>query len=55
MPTIDPEEEKLSVTFELTGEVVTKGIEEYRISSSFLIPTDAWSFTVYSDDNPAAR
>ncbi len=54
MPIIDPDEQKLSVLLESTGEIITKGIEEYRISTSYLTPTDAWSFVIYDDENPAA-
>jgi len=53
MPVVDPDEQRLSVTLESTGETISTGIQEYRISSSFLIPTDAWSFTIYSDTDPA--
>jgi prophage tail gpP-like protein len=52
---IDPQEDGLTVTLEESGKTYSsgRGIEEYRISSSWLTPTDAWSFTVYDDENPA--
>lgn len=53
MAVVDPQEDSLTVELEATGEII-RNITEYRISTSFLIPTDAWSFTVYNDDDPAS-
>lgn len=55
MAVVDPQEDGLTVTLEATGKVYKsgQGIEEYRINSSWLTPTDGWSFTVYDDENPA--
>lgn len=55
MAVVDPQEDEFSVTLEISGKTYSsgKGIEEYRINSSWLTPTDGWSFTVYDDDNPA--
>lgn len=53
---VDPQEDGLTVTLEASGKVYKsgQGIEEYRINSSWLTPTDGWSFTVYDNENPAA-
>ena len=50
----DQKEDGLTVTLEATGKTYKsgQGIEEYRINSSWLTPTDGWSFTVYDNENP---
>jgi len=50
---VDPDEVKLEVTLEATGEQIFQGIESYRISSSFLTPTDSWEFVIFDEDDPA--
>jgi hypothetical protein len=54
MPVVDPDEQRLTVTLESTGEVITDNIQEYRIETSYLTPTDSWSFTVYNDEDPSS-
>jgi hypothetical protein len=41
---------------EETGEwfYAGRGIEEYRINSSWLTPTDGWSFTISKDEDPGS-
>ncbi len=45
----DNDAPEFTVEFEETGEQWTN-VTEYSIASSFITPTDAWSFTVYDDD-----
>lgn len=56
MPIVDPQEDGFSVLMEETGEwfYSGRGIEEYRINSSWLTPTDGWSFTIYKQDDPGS-
>lgn len=49
----DMQEDSLSVELEETGELVSTGIVSYEIDSDYLTPTDGWSFTVYSESEPA--
>lgn len=54
MGEIDPDEQTITVTLEATGEVISRGIQAYRINTSFLTPTDEWSFTIYDNDDPGS-
>lgn len=52
----DPSEESLTVEIEdFDGnQLVNRVITSYSLTSEYFTPTDAWDFTVYSEDNPAA-
>jgi prophage tail gpP-like protein len=46
--------ETFEVEIERSDETVRyrDGFESYRLTSNYMTPTDAWEFTVFSDDNP---
>jgi prophage tail gpP-like protein len=46
-----PSDTNFTCELELTGEFISN-IQSYNINSSYLTPTDEWSFTVYDDEAP---